>query len=364
MSKESPVTSQKKKDTSRLTILISVLAIAVLFIVDLYIMINYSGKFIILAFITVLMLVWVYFLFNAIFAQVNAGRENNKEQFESIFRAQKANYLLQKKLVEQMEFISDSVKTPSEDIITAQKAIAKVTISRNKENTEALMNSNDQVMEKMFQLEGRLEENNTAILDQQKGIIDEAIKDMLEKQQKVIDDLGNIRTSIKSELTYAVDQIKEQIDNIESESVSRPVIEKMPTPDETVQFDREEPMVETSLEEMPLLDESPLEDLSLMDDISPLEEIPSLDDISMKDELSLEEPFGEIPLGEEIFTDENSSIDEILSEEPEEIPETAPVIEPEPEPIPEPEPAEPMPDMSNPNKIMSPDEIAALIANL
>ena len=62
--------------------------------------------------------------------------------------------------------------------------------------------------------------------------------------------------------------------------------------------------------------------------------------------------------------------------EPEPIPE--PVSEPELEPIPEPvsepelepipEPAEeetpPMPDLSDPNKSLSPDEIAALFANM
>jgi hypothetical protein len=57
-------------------------------------------------------------------------------------------------------------------------------------------------------------------------------------------------------------------------------------------------------------------------------------------------------------------------------PELAPIDEVEPEPIPEPElepiaepepvaeEAPPMPDLSDPNRAMSPDEIAALFANL
>ena len=44
------------------------------------------------------------------------------------------------------------------------------------------------------------------------------------------------------------------------------------------------------------------------------------------------------------------------------------VVESEPEPIVEPEPVEeekpPMPDLSDPNRTLSPDEIAALIANI
>ena len=50
--------------------------------------------------------------------------------------------------------------------------------------------------------------------------------------------------------------------------------------------------------------------------------------------------------------------------EPEPIPE--PVSEPELEPIPEPaeEETPPMPDLSDPNKSLSPDEIAALFANM
>ena len=39
-----------------------------------------------------------------------------------------------------------------------------------------------------------------------------------------------------------------------------------------------------------------------------------------------------------------------------------PVAEPEPEPVVEEKP--PMPDLSDPNKVMTPEEIAALLANM
>ena len=41
-----------------------------------------------------------------------------------------------------------------------QKAIAKITISRSKESTDALMNSNDRMMEKVYGFENLLEQSN------------------------------------------------------------------------------------------------------------------------------------------------------------------------------------------------------------
>ena len=42
----------------------------------------------------------------------------------------------------------------------------------------------------------------------------------------------------------------------------------------------------------------------------------------------------------------------------------APVAEPEPMPEPVAEEIPPMPDLSDPNKVMTPEEIAALLANM
>ncbi len=70
----------------------------------------------------------------------------------------KASYLLLRKtfddLYELIEKGNQSRKANVEDIIHAQKAVAKVSIGRSKENADALMNSNDHIMEKDFDVRG------------------------------------------------------------------------------------------------------------------------------------------------------------------------------------------------------------------
>ena len=81
-----------------------------------------------------------------------AEKNRKEEQYDSIFKSEKASYLLLRKtfddLYELIEKGNQSRKTNVEDIIHAQKAVAKVSIGRSKENADALMNSNDRIMEK------------------------------------------------------------------------------------------------------------------------------------------------------------------------------------------------------------------------
>ena len=50
---------------------------------------------------------------------------------------------------EKLATIQETSKIPSEEIINAQKGIAKVIINRSKENADAIINSNDQVLERL-----------------------------------------------------------------------------------------------------------------------------------------------------------------------------------------------------------------------
>ena len=57
---------------------------------------------------------------------------------------------------ERLNKIEKSTSLPKNEIASIQKAIAKIIISRSKENTDALMNSNDKVLEKIFDFEEKL----------------------------------------------------------------------------------------------------------------------------------------------------------------------------------------------------------------
>ena len=147
----------------RFRINITLLIAVVLLVADLYAMINMPQKFIILAIITALFLVAIYFLVDSISIYLMAEKNRKEEQYDSIFKSEKASYLLLRKtfddLYELIEKGNQSRKANVEDIIHAQKAVAKVSIGRSKENADALMNSNDHIMEKISMLEAVLSDN-------------------------------------------------------------------------------------------------------------------------------------------------------------------------------------------------------------
>ncbi len=433
MDKNDTITPQNEnRDKNRLTAIVSILIAAALLVADLYVMVNLPGMIPLIAVITVGLLGGVYVFVNAILREINRSKEETKEQYENIFKSEKASYILLKKAFEQLEELegkSGSNHT-SEDIITAQKAIAKVTISRNRENADALLNSNDKMLEKIFDFEEKLGSSHSELLDRQRSVIDDSMRELQE--------------SLKSEFAKAISDLRQMqltAPAAAPEFTAQPkntVIPEEPLPEEPLFSEDltlpEEPLFSEDLtlpeepllgEEIPLVEEEPLtdafslpeeplfsEDLTLPEEpllgeeIPLVEEEPLTDAFSLTEEpLSSEEPLlgeeiplvGEEPLGgqaeeslldgldmglgldfgldlgvdiEEAAAEDEPLVEDEPSAEAEPIPEPAP--EPIPEPVPEPEsapapkpaPAAPMPDLSDPHKMMTPDEIAALLANM
>ena len=91
-----------------------------------------------------------------------------------------------------IEILQKESKIPTEDIINAQKGIAKVVINRNKENADAIMNSNEQLMETFEHLENKLKESNDFIIESQKNVIYDNLKDIMEKQQVLSDSIKDM----------------------------------------------------------------------------------------------------------------------------------------------------------------------------
>ena len=77
----------------RFRINITLLIAVVLLVADLYAMINMPQKFIILAIITALFLVAIYFLVDSISIYLMAEKNRKEEQYDSIFKSEKASYL-------------------------------------------------------------------------------------------------------------------------------------------------------------------------------------------------------------------------------------------------------------------------------
>ena len=388
----------------RFRINITLLIAVILLVADLYAMINMPQKFIILAIITALFLVAIYFLVDSISIYLMAEKNRKEEQYDSIFKSEKASYLLLRKtfddLYELIEKGNQSRKTNVEDIIHAQKAVAKVSIGRSKENADALMNSNDRIMEKISMLEAVLSDNVSHPAPETNKNDSAYAQNILDNQNKILQQLEvlqNTLNTIGADAKIAAESAKQNFfteerilaeeNKIEKEEpqVQEAAVEEIPsaageatvmeeTPIEEVPSDMEETPIE---EEPSVMEETPIEEEPSVMEETPIEEEPSvMEETPIEEEPSVmeETPIEEVPsdmeetsIGkEEVSSPEEdlSKYDDIMVDTLTDTDDNVPVekIPLEDETVVDDKPA--MPDLSDPNKVMTPDEIAALIANL
>lgn len=347
----------------RFRINITLLIAVVLLVADLYAMINMPQKFIILAIITALFLVAIYFLVDSISIYLMAEKNRKEEQYDSIFKSEKASYLLLRKtfddLYELIEKGNQSRKANVEDIIHAQKAVAKVSIGRSKENADALMNSNDHIMEKISMLEAVLSDNVSHPAPETNKNDSAYAQNILDNQNKILQQLEVLQNTLN---TIGADA------KIAAESAKQNFFTEERILAEENKIEKEEPslMEETPIEEEPsVMEETPIEEEPSVMKETPIEEEPSVMEETPIEEVpsDMEEP----SIGkEEVSSPEEdlSKYDDIMVDTLTDSDDNVPVekIPLEDETVVDDEPA--MPDLSDPNKVMTPDEIAALIANL
>ena len=347
----------------RFRINITLLIAVVLLVADLYAMINMPQKFIILAIITALFLVAIYFLVDSISIYLMAEKNRKEEQYDSIFKSEKASYLLLRKtfddLYELIEKGNQSRKANVEDIIHAQKAVAKVSIGRSKENADALMNSNDRIMEKISMLEAVLSDNVPQPSSETNKNDSAYAQNILDNQNKILQQLEVLQNTLN---TIGADA------KIAAESAKQNFFTEERILAEENKIEKEEPslMEETPIEEEPsVMEETPIEEEPSAMEETPIEEEPSVMEETPIEEVpsDMEEP----SIGkEEVSSPEEdlSKYDDIMVDTLTDSDDNVPVekIPLEDETVVDDKPA--MPDLSDPNKVMTPDEIAALIANL
>lgn len=347
----------------RFRINITLLIAVVLLVADLYAMINMPQKFIILAIITALFLVAIYFLVDSISIYLMAEKNRKEEQYDSIFKSEKASYLLLRKtfddLYELIEKGNQSRKANVEDIIHAQKAVAKVSIGRSKENADALMNSNDHIMEKISMLEAVLSDNVSHPAPETNKNDSAYAQNILDNQNKILQQLEvlqNTLNTIGADAKIAAESAKQNFFTEERILAEENKIEKEePSLMEETPIE-EEPSVmeETPIEEEPsVMEETPVEEEPSVMEETPIEEVPSdMEETSIgKEEVSSPEEdlskYDDIMVDTLTDSDDNVPVEKIPLED---------------ETVVDDKPA--MPDLSDPNKVMTSDEIAALIANL
>ncbi len=374
----------KKQKKAKIQVIFLILISTLVILADFYAIINYPKEYMLIAAITVIFMICLWGVISGFFSLSALKEDRREEQYDSIFKSEKASYLMLRKYFDEIEgkieILQKESKIPTEDIINAQKGIAKVVINRNKENADAIMNSNEQLMETFEHLENKLKESNDFIIESQKNVIYDNLKDIMEKQQVLSDSIKDMEIRLSQaitanpiQFTANVEMPKQTIDAPQS----APAMEAIPEP-ESVQANESEQIPEP----IPVNEPEPVVETPHVPEPEPVSETPHIPEPEPVVEPG---PAAEEAVADTTNSDPNRqlSADEIAAlfasanagaTEPESKPAeeviTEPVTEapqaPEPEPVVEPSPAaEAVADTTNsdPNRQLSADEIAALFAS-
>ncbi|MEE1216313.1 MAG: hypothetical protein U0K78_02200 [Agathobacter sp.] len=398
----------KKQKKTKLQLMFMILIFMVVLLTDFYAIINYPEEYILIAVITVILLIYLWGVVNGLFTLRTLKEERREEQYDSIFKSEKASYLMLKKYFEEIEekidILQETSKVPTEAIIGAQKGIAKVVINRNKENADAIMGSNEQLLESVERFEARLKESDEFIIENQKNVLYENLKEIMDRQQTLSDSIKDMETRLSQVIAANPVQFTANVEMPKtitampsvSEAVSQPVTAQnshikhevvddfiVPAVDEPVDMAAAvEPAVEQIAEPViePVIEAAaePIAEPVIEPTIEPVAEPVNAAAQDMPVEPVVEqviepatEPIAEpivepAPAAEEAAADTaNSDPNRQLSAD-----EIAALFagasEPEPESVVEPAPAaeEAVADTTNsdPNRQLSADEIAALFA--
>ncbi len=398
----------KNKDSkARMQMIFGILLFAFIFMAELYAIVNFPKMFIVLAVLAAADLICLYVAIRGVISVYETKYARREEQYESIFKSEKASYLMLKKYFEEISvklaYMEEASKIPTEEIVNAQKGIAKVIIKRSHENTEALMNSYEQLMDQFTTFQQGIDGLGTVAGAYKEEILS-AYKDEKSpapKDEEVHDHAQDKETVAKlQEIILAIKdmelRLNQTIMNSQKVVVSQPQVsvpvatpvepqpapqdhveetpvepEISPEPEESMEPDPEiSPDLQESMEPEPEISPDPEESMEPEPEISPepeesMEPDPEiLPDIPEEESFEPEEEPPVMAADEIIPPDPEESIEEAEElVEPDPIPEDAIVEEANDENLPE-EELSPMPDLSDPNRAMSPDEIAALFANM
>ena len=430
---------ERKKSNYQLQFLVSAMLVVILFVANMIVLVCAPNMLVVNIIITLAMLASVFLISDAFFKGIDENRQENEENLESIAIAQKANYLLIKKAYDEisaLKFMS-SGGASTEEIINAQKAVAKVTLGREKENTDMIIATVSGLQNQLVVIQQEvnaiknngMEETLFTELSQMDASMKDSMNDLSMTLSGFQNEIEHMADTLASIIVREKESMKEESERIAEEKAAllnfmedeKPVEAEMPTMEEIIPTDEEELKLEDtlSIDDISLADDIALDsdailgdDISLDSDITLGDEISLDSDINLGDEVSLD---SDINLGDEILLDSDINLmDDISLEEDtldnemrlDDISDTEATldallkmvddpsldmlaesaIEPEsatmsPEDIqallasaaeevaqeemvmPKEDKAG-MPDLSDPHKVMTPDEIAALLENM
>ena len=317
---------------------ISIVIEAVLIMLEIYVLTQMQDQLLIAGAMVIPMALTLYFLILSIINVSQYNKRMELERYEDLYNAQKASYLIVRKSFEELskrlEDLEQVNNLPAEEIINAQKAVAKLTISRNKENALALMESNESLIEQLSSLERELKQNNSSIAERQEKLLEQTKKDLIERNR-----------DLERQLLELQAKVAENRQIVMPPMYAQPAPQMMPQQMDTVSRQQDIKHDDYAQEETDISFDG--YDTRTVAE-APSEE-PELNTIAETIPTETEEHY--VESDEDAETDTESEI----------AVETEPVIEAEAEATPEPVPVV-TPVSDDPNHVMTPDEIAAMFS--
>ena len=376
-------TLQQDIAKAKIKIIISSICEAIILMMVIYIMINYKGYFVAMAFGILCMVVGLFFLISGVMDVTMKNKVMEAEKYEDIYNAQKASYLVIRKSFEEMDArlknIEENSAIPAEEIISAQKAVAKVTISRSKENTDALMNSNDELINQLFAIQEKMDSSNNELLEKQQALLNATRDDLQHKIAELTAQISNIEAKIGEKTpapAYQPVYSQPQQQGVSLEPVtemksSEPITEmifpepvaEVVSPESVIESPLKEAEAEPSFENVSGVEPRPEFDIDVNSLLSEMTEAHS--ELLTEEQLAggtVEEQLAGGTAEERLIPDEEPAVtDEVVDEEPAV---TDELVDKEPVEKPASIPTDLGVDLSDPNRVMSPEEIEKLFASL
>ena len=317
---------------------ISIVIEAVLIMLEIYVLTQMQDQLLIAGAMVIPMALTLYFLILSIINVSQYNKRMELERYEDLYNAQKASYLIVRKSFEELskrlEDLEQVNNLPAEEIINAQKAVAKLTISRNKENALALMESNESLIEQLSSLERELKQNNSSIAERQEKLLEQTKKDLIERNR-----------DLERQLLELQAKVAENRQIVMPPMYAQPAPQMMPQQMDTVSRQQDIKHDDYAQEETDISFDG--YDTRTVAE-APSEE-PELNTIAETIPTETEEHY--VESDEDAETDTESEI----------AVETEPDIEAEAKATPEPVPVV-TPVSDDPNHVMTPDEIAAMFS--
>lgn len=285
--------NKEKSEISGMRRVFLCLFLIILFLIELYFMINLHTQLFAITLIGILIVIDIYFILKEYMISYYEKSRIEKEHYENIIKAEKAAFMLLRKNFNEinanMMHLSENSDIPIGEIIETEKAISKIMLRRQKEHADAILNANDSFYEQMTDFDNKLKDIDYNFGERQKSISLEIVREVTSMNQEMNGILREMELSINNNILRYMNSLSSQLQG------------RKPSPEMIG-----EEIITTTLAEQ-FAEETGNED-SLIDEVSALE-----DEIKQSGE---------------------------VHEKPQ------------------------MPDLSDPNKMMTEEEIAALFANM